>query len=153
MTNVNVTHSCEEAKGKTCGCAAPGTDGESREVSEACCGTNYFRPLVDVADYGTELVLKADIPGATEDQIDISFEKGRLSIEAPIAEHSKDACPPQEGLKALRTEFGPGVYYRTFELGKEIDSTKISASYEDGILTLRLPKAEEVLSRKIPISH
>lgn len=106
-----------------------------------------FKPNVDIIEMEDELVLMADMPGATPDSIDIDYEKGQLSIHGRI-EPRQD----ERNTNHLLHEYGVGDFYRTFQIGEGIDSTKIAAQIKNGVLTLHLPKADQVKPRKIQVT-
>ncbi len=114
----------------------------AERTRSGCC----FRPNVDILEQNDELLVLADVPGAKSDSIDVKFEDGVLEIYA--------AVPPRRGdeERYLLREYGVGDYYRTFQVSEAIDATKISAQYADGVLTLRLPKAEAAKPRKIAVA-
>lgn len=120
--------------------AAPETPAAEHTWSGLC-----YRPNVDIVDRGEELVVLADVPGATADRISVDFEDGMLTI------HAKVEPRQQEGTEYLLREYDVGDYWRTFQVSEAIDSTKISAEYADGVLTLHLPKAEAARPRKIAV--
>ncbi len=104
-------------------------------------------PLVDI--YETEdgtTVLTAEVPGADPDSLDIRVDKGVLSLSAEPAE-------PELGEQYARTYVGfvGGPYHRAFALSDDIDREKIEASMDNGVLTVRLPKAEAAQTKRIPI--
>ena len=106
-----------------------------------------FSPLVDI--YETEdgtTVLLAELPGATSETLDIRVDKGVLTVsaEAPLPEVGEEYTPTYTG-------FVGGDFFRAFALSDEVDREKIEASLEDGLLTLKLPKATAAKTRKIPI--
>ena len=102
-----------------------------------------YRPAVDIVELAEELRVEADVPGASKEGIDINFEKGVLTIHAKVEpRHSEER-------DYLLREYGVGDYYRVFTVSENIDASKISAEYADGILTLHLPKAEAAQPRKI----
>ncbi len=115
-----------------------------------CC----FRPNVNILERGDELLVLADVPGATSDSIDINFEDGTLEIRAEVPpRHHKTATGGRvEGEEFLLHEYGVGDYYRTFQVSEAIDAGKISADYANGVLTLHLPKAEALKPRKIAVN-
>jgi HSP20 family protein len=105
----------------------------------------YYRPQVDILEQSDGLLLRADVPGAKADQIDIRFEDGALILHAAVA-------PRQSAeQRFLLREYGVGDFYRTFQVNEAIDVGKISAEYREGVLTLRLPKTEAVKPRKITV--
>ena len=107
------------------------------------CGC-YYRPSVDILERADELLVRADVPGALGDDVDVDFEDGTLTIHARVK-------PRQEGTEFLVREYGVGDYYRTFHVSEAIDPEKITAEYADGVLTLHLPKAEVARPRKIEV--
>ena len=108
-----------------------------------------FSPLVDIYETsdGTT-VLAAEVPGASAETLDIRVDKGVLTIsaEAPLPEVGEDYSRTYTG-------FVGGEYFRAFALSDEIDRDAIEASLEDGVLTLRLPKAAAAQTRKIEIKE
>jgi HSP20 family protein len=105
----------------------------------------YFQPAVDIFETKDELVVVADMPGVPPDGIDIHLDGDQLSIEGRV--RSQD----YEGLKPLYVEYGVGGYYRRFTLGEMIDRDAIKAQMKNGVLVLRLPKAERAKARKIAV--
>jgi HSP20 family molecular chaperone IbpA len=106
----------------------------------------YFRPNVDILELPEELVVKADMPGTNGDSIDIHFEDGSLTIHGRVPERQV------ENHVYLQSEYRVGDFYRTFHISEDIDVSRISAEYTNGVLTLHLPKVEEVKPRKIKVS-
>jgi HSP20 family molecular chaperone IbpA len=103
-----------------------------------------FTPRVDILEKEDELVVLADLPGVKADDVEVKFERGELTL------HAK--CSPRwTGRRGLQTEYGIGDFWRTFTVSEEIDSTKISAELRNGVLTLHLPKIEQVKPRKIAV--
>jgi HSP20 family protein len=121
---------------------------ENAEVSPAehTRGGAYYRPNVDIYESPNELVVKADMPGAKMDEIDIQFEDGSLVIHARLPDRQQTQGPFQ------RKEYGVGDYYRTFRVSEHIDASRITADYSAGILTLHLPKTEAMKPRKIQVA-
>lgn len=103
----------------------------------------YIRPAVNIIETEEGLVLTADIPGASKDALDVNVEKGILTINAP-AQH---AMP---GTSAYR-EFELANYYRQFTIPDSLDHEKSKAEYVNGILTLRVPKAEIAKPKRIAV--
>ena len=107
--------------------------------------TARFMPAVDIFETPEEYVVMVEMPGCDPQGIDVQFENGELSIYGRIA--------PRELPKAawLAREFEVGDYYRTFNVTESIETEKISADYEHGILSLRLPKVETAKPRRIEV--
>lgn len=104
-----------------------------------------YVPYVDIIESGDAITLKADVPGAKKDGIDIDVREGVLTLTASVPR-------PPENLRPVYREYEAGGFTRRFTLGERIDQSKIEASLEQGVLTLVLPKAEEAKPRKIEIS-
>jgi len=104
-----------------------------------------YRPAVDIIEFSDELRLVADVPGASSDGIDINFEKGVLTLHAKVGpRHSEETG-------YLLREYGVGDYYRVFTVSENVDASRISAEYADGVLTLHLPKSQAAQPRKIEV--
>ena len=103
----------------------------------------YLVPAVDIYETEDSLTLIADVPGACLDGIDVSAEDGLLTIKATAAHHLRDGN--------YYKEFDLMNYWRQFRLSDKVDADKITANLEHGVLTLTLPKAEEMKPRKIEV--
>lgn len=101
-------------------------------------GEYEWRPAANISETGNEFVIKAELPGVKKEDVEISFDRGVLSIqgERKIEKTEKDE-------KAHRTESFYGKYSRSFSLPENIDEKKVKATCKDGVLTVRLPKMEK----------
>jgi HSP20 family protein len=102
---------------------------------------------VDVSMTADELVIEAQLPGIKPDDVQITVENGRLLIRGESATERSDA----DGDFLVR-EIRRGAFSRSIALPTGLEPDKASATFSDGVLTLRIPKAEEVKPRQIPIS-
>lgn len=108
-----------------------------------------WAPAVDIFERGDDLLIRAEIPGVEKDDIDINVENNTLSIRGQRRREKE--CDED---RTYRTERVFGSFVRTFSLPRTVDSSRISASYRNGVLELRLPKAEEAKPKRIEIqSH
>ncbi len=105
----------------------------------------FITPPGSVAENADGYVLELEMPGVNKDGLDISIENNELAI---IGRRSN---PKIEGTVVHR-ESRSHNYRRTFEIDPSIDTGKISARINQGVVTLTLPKAEEVKPRKITVS-
>lgn len=105
-----------------------------------------FVPCVDIIERKDELLLVADLPGAKPDRIDVNYERGVLTIDAPVAPRQSE-----ERVNYLLREYGVGDYHRSFQIGEGIDASRIHAEFRSGVLNLHLPKAESFKPRKIAV--
>ena len=109
----------------------------------------YERPWMPRADiYETQdhVVLQLDLPGVKPEQVDIQCEKGTLTIKGERPFPSDDAHRTY-----YRVEHSYGPFERYFEIPRTLDVNKVEATYQDGVLALRFPKAEEAKPKKIQI--
>lgn len=104
-----------------------------------------YTPPVDIIETPDGLRMLLDMPGVEPGDIDIQYENGVLTIEGKVQPRKR------EGVEYLLCEYGVGDYFRSFALGEGIDANKIEASFDDGVMTLTLPKAEALKPRKIEI--
>ena len=104
-----------------------------------------FVPKADIYETDHEIIVLADIPGANEKKVDITLEKNILSISATIEPVRTN------GYELTYAEYEEGDFQRSFRLSDEIDRDKIEASVRDGVLQLRLPKAQGAAARKITV--
>ncbi|MFI5614081.1 Hsp20/alpha crystallin family protein [Amycolatopsis sp. NPDC051903] len=107
------------------------------------------RPAVmpmDAYRSGNEYVVQFDLPGVAPDSIDLDVERNVLTVKA---ERSPDY---DEGAEVQVSERPRGVFSRQLFLGDTLDADSIAAQYDAGVLTLRVPIAEQAKPRKIAIS-
>lgn len=95
-----------------------------------------LRPLVDISESDSDLLLTVDLPGADEDGVEASVDDRVLTIRA----RSSRSVP--EGYRVLRRELCEGDFERRFELHSDIDVEGIEAELHLGVLELRLPKKQ-----------
>jgi len=105
----------------------------------------YFTPPIDIHEGPDGLVLEADLPGATEDNVSIQLEDNVLSLYAKVA------TPAPEGARPLHEEYPIGDFHRSFILSDEVERSRITAELRNGVLRLVLPKAERAKNRRIEI--
>ena len=104
-----------------------------------------FKPDVDILEHPEAFVILADLPGASEESVDIHLEKGILTLDARVANPGGDS-PPRYA------EYREGGYHREFRVSDEIDAASVSAKMRDGVLELRLPKSAESRPRRIEVA-
>ncbi|MBN2297302.1 MAG: Hsp20/alpha crystallin family protein [Deltaproteobacteria bacterium] len=114
-------------------------------VTEKTKNTATYIPNVDISETKESLVIFADIPGATEDSIQVTLDNDILTIDARVAPETINAH------KLTYREYGVGDYSRAFTINESIDREKIEAKIKDGVLRIVLPKAEAAKPKTIPI--
>jgi len=120
-------------------------DGELALAPESWKSFNWSVAL-DVVESEDEYLVKASVPGINPEDLEITFEDNRLTIKGEIKEESE----VNEARYHLR-ERRHGSFSRSIKMPSGIDSDKIVANYEKGVLELHLPKVEEVKPKKITI--
>jgi HSP20 family protein len=105
-----------------------------------------WMPAMDLVESGDHFVLRADLPGMSEEDVKIEFEDGTLTVSGERkAEHEEK----EEGYYRVERAFGS--FSRTLTLPTGIDADAVSASFDRGVLEIRIPKPEESKPRRIEI--
>jgi HSP20 family protein len=105
-----------------------------------------WSPALDLYESGDHFVAIVELPGMRKEDIDISLHDGALTISGERKGGSTN------GEKAQRTERYVGTFRRSIALPTHVDAGKVSATYQDGILKVTLPKAEEAKPKQIQVS-
>ena len=108
---------------------------------DGCC------PALEVHEDKDRFVIKADLPGMTKEEINVSLHQGDLVISGERKGETKT-----EDARVLRSERYYGNFQRVLSLPSTVDASKVKADYKDGVLTIALPKAEEAKPRQISVS-
>jgi HSP20 family protein len=105
-----------------------------------------WMPPMDLVETDDHFVLRADLPGLAEDDVKIEFEDGTLTVSGERkAEHESK----NEGYYRVERAFGP--FSRSLTLPQGIDAEAVAASFDRGVLEVRIPKPEEKKPRRIEI--
>lgn len=102
-------------------------------------------PRVDVIEDKSGITLYADLAGVPKDKLALHIEADTLTIEGEVGLNMP------EGMEPSHAEINLPRYRRVFTLSKELDSEKIAAEFEHGVLKLSIPKAEHLQPRKVEI--
>jgi len=108
--------------------------------------TPRFMPM-DLCKIDDHYVLTADLPGIDPGSVDISVDNGTLTISAHRTARSEDS------VQWFANERFFGTYRRSLSLGDNVDVSAISATYENGVLTVTIPVAERAKPRKVEITR
>lgn len=103
---------------------------------------------LDVMEVDGHYKVQADIPGVKKDDINVRIDGNIVHIDAQV---KKERETKENGGKVLCRERWEGAVSRTFALAQDVDESKVTAKYDDGVLTLELPKKEGVASKQIAI--
>ena len=102
---------------------------------------------LDVTENDQAYTVKAEIPGVDKKDIDIKIDGNVVSIHAKVERSTEQ----KEGERVIRRERYSGTFGRTFSLAGEIDQSTATAQYQDGVLTLTLPKKAAASSKRLEI--
>ena len=105
----------------------------------------FVSPNVNIVETKEGYVLEAEMPGVAREGLEINLEENVLTITGR-------RVPDAGVVTLLYRESNPADYRRVFELSPSVDSEKITAQIEQGILTLNLPKAEKAMPRRINVN-
>jgi HSP20 family protein len=108
---------------------------------------------IDVLEDSRAYIVKADLPGAQKENIRVAIEGNQVSINTDLsAQPSKESVESKaSGLALLHSERYHGAQSRTFALAHEVDENESQAKYENGILTLTLPKKSSAKVKQLSI--
>ncbi len=118
-----------------------------REAENSSNQAPTWVPAVDIRETTSGFVAVADLPGLTREDIEVAIEDNVLSISG-----SRKLEKESENDTYHRIERAHGSFHRAFTLPRGVDTSKVVATFKDGILTLTLPKVEEVKARKIAVA-
>ena len=118
------------------GAARPAPADDGRTVA--------LTPRVDVLETEDEILVFADMPGVTAEDVDVRFENGELAV------HGRRAASHPDKPRAAR-ELEVTGYFRSFRVTEQIAADRIAAELKHGVLTLHLPKVEAVKPRRIAV--
>lgn len=105
-----------------------------------------YIPLTDIYETEDLYSLKMEIPGVEKDNLDIVIDENELRISAKtVKDENSD--------KIRYSEFSNRDFYRVFKIGYDIDRNRVDASLENGVLTLKLHKSDDVKPKKIAINQ
>jgi len=107
--------------------------------------TNPLVPPVDIVEDGEGITVKADLPGVSRENLSIGIEGDTLTIEGSVnlGEMAK--------VQSVYAEIRVPRYKRSFVLSRDLDTGKINANLQNGVLTLRVPKGEQARPRRIEV--
>lgn len=101
---------------------------------------------MDLFKAGDHYVLNADLPGVDPGSIDVSVDNGTLTLRA------QRTVPSEEGVQWIASERFAGTFMRQMSLGENVDVENISATYNNGVLSVTIPIAERAKPRRIQIT-
>jgi len=121
--------------------------GRSNGRSVEHASTRVWAPAVDIYEDQNEIVVKAELPGLKQEDIDIELTGDTLTLKG---ERKFEDTQRKENY--VRVERAYGGFQRSFTIGVPVQQDAVKASYKDGVLEVRLPKAEETKPKKVQVS-
>ena len=118
------------------------------DSSELVSRTGEMAPRMDLKETEEEFIAKLTMPGLDKNDIDISITDGVLTVKGETQEEEEKE--DEKGTWLVR-EHRHCSYFRSVRLPSEVEAEKAEAEYRNGVLTLTLPKAEEVKPKSIPV--
>jgi HSP20 family protein len=118
---------------------------ERKDVQDQACTQNFVAPEVNIFETRDGYVLEAEMAGVAKNGLEITVEGNELTI---VGRREKEDLKAE----AIYRESSTADYRRVFELDPAIDTAKIDANVEQGLLTIRLPKSERVKPRKVAVN-
>jgi HSP20 family protein len=121
------------------GSANAGGDEEARSA--------VWSPRVDVAETDDAYQLHLDLPGVSSDDLDVSYQDGTLSVSG-----ERQMEQAEDGTSFSRIERTYGRFHRSFSLPQAAHADEIEASFDNGVLSIRIPKTPQSQPRRIEVS-
>ena len=111
-------------------------------------GGDALEIKVEVKESNGDYTVQAEMPGVKKEDINVQIDGNRVAISAEVKRESEQ----KEGERVLRSERYYGAVARSFTLASEVDESKATASFEDGVLRLTLPKKAAPTAKRLQIS-
>ena len=121
--------------------------GAAERTAESTRAQPVYIPQADIYETKDALFVSLEMPGANPDAISITLDKRVLAVRG------RSVQKRPAGFSPVHAEYREGDYERSFTLSEAIDGDRIEASFKDGILDLKLPKAQPAPAKKIGVKH
>ncbi len=119
----------------------------TRTNGEASGSMASWTPAMDVLEKGDSILLRAELPGLTQEDVEITVEKNTLTLKG---EKKFEDTEDNDNYKRVESQYGS--FYRSFSLPATVDQDAIDANFAKGVLEMTLPKAERAKPKKIAVS-
>jgi HSP20 family protein len=123
--------------------------GSARE-SDSSSATAMWIPLVDIHEFVDRFELHVDLPGVDPSKVDLTLDGGILTLSG---ERPQTARKDSEDVQGRRVERGHGQFHRRFVLPDTVDSERVNATGNHGVLTVTIPKQPKAMPRRIQIGN
>ncbi len=125
-----------------------GSFGVFSPLKHSVCGM----PSVDIRETDSGYIMDVDLPGYTKDDVEISL-KDRVMTLSSVKKEEKEQKTSENGFDYILKERKAKQFIRRFSMPENINQDAVSADFENGVLTVRIPKKPDIQPRKIEISH
>ena len=109
--------------------------------------TSVRLPAIDISETDSAYLVKTDLPGMRKQDLDITIDDGVLTINA---EHVEETDEKKNG-RLIRQERSYGKFSRRLRIGTDVDDKKVTAKYQEGVLSLTLPKEETARPHRVKV--
>jgi len=117
-----------------------------RGTAQTSSATRLWSPAVDVAETANDIVLRAELPGLKQEDIDIELSGDTLTLRGERKYENEERKD-----NFVRVERSYGRFQRSFTLAVPVNVEQVKATYKDGILEVHLPKSEAIKPRKVQV--
>jgi HSP20 family protein len=114
--------------------------------------TQLWLPNIDLFETDTAIVIEADLPGVHQENVDVNFDRGTLTISGSRGATLPSTEQAGGALRVFVSERLTGNFSRSIRLPAHVDPENIEATFSSGVLSLRVPKSKAALARKIAIN-
>ena len=121
------------------------TSDKSDRSSDSTRGVRLYRPLTDIVETDDGVELLVEMPGVNSDDVELELERRVLTIKG----HAQITSP--EGFNLGYSEYGEGDYERSFTLSQDLDGSGIQAEIKNGVLSVKLPRAQQARPQRIAV--
>jgi HSP20 family protein len=104
-------------------------------------------PKMDIVDRDDDVLVRADLPGVTKDDIDVSLTDNTITVKGSTSEEKKE-----EKGDYYRSETMKGTFSRTMSLPSDVDGSKANSTFKDGVLEVVVPKLEKARRHSVKVS-
>ena len=120
-----------------------------RTDDAALSGASYWTPNMDAWETEQAFVVQLDLPGLNRDQVEVNFDRNMLTIRG----NRTATIPPVEKgeMRVFFAERSPGAFIRTLRFPQYVEASKIEAAFNNGVLTVTIPKSDAAKPRKIEV--
>ena len=119
-------------------------------AEDSSLGASYWTPSMDAWETEQAFVVSLDLPGLNRDQVEVNFDRNTLTVRG--TRMATIPAPERGEVHVFFTERSPGSFTRTLRFPQYVEASKIEAAFNNGVLTVTIPKSEAAKPRKIKVN-